>query len=186
EMVHQVASGGWTRIYTYEETSLITASETNNRLTATSAPGDPPGGPYTARYRHDEHGNMTRMPHLPEMTWDTYDRLQSTTRQIVGSGTPETTYYGYDSDGQRIRKITYRQATAGVTPKRKCQRIYLGPFEIYREYDTSGTTVTLERETLHIMMDQRRVLMVETRTVDLDNDPAPAQMIRYQYGNHLG
>ncbi len=187
EMIHQVASGGWTRRYSYRETSLITPSETNNRLSATSMPGDPPAGPYTAGYRHDEHGNMTRMPHLPEMTWDSYDRLQSTTRQVTGSGMPETTYYTYSAQGERTRKITYRQTSGSGTPTRKTERIYLGPFEIYREYDTAGTTVLRERETLHVMIGQRRVLMVETRTVDLNNnDPAPARMIRYQYGNHLG
>lgn len=187
EMVHQVASGGWTRRYSYQEPSLIAASETNNRLSATSVPGDSPAGPYTARYRYDEHGNMTRMPHLPEMTWDTYDRLQSTARQVMGTGTPETTYYTYDAGGQRLRKITYRQHSGSGAPARKCQRIYLGPFEIYREYDAAGTTVVRERETLHVMLDERRVLMVETRTIDLlNNDPAPAQMIRYQYSNNIG
>ncbi len=185
-MVHQVASGGWTRSYTYNETSLITPTEKNNRLSTTSLPGDPPGGPYSAAYRHDAHGNMTRMPHLPEMTWDEYDRLQSTTRQVVGAGVPETTYYNYDANGERLRKVTYWQAGPGNTPGRKCERIYLGPFEIYREYDATGSTVMRERETLNVMVDHRRVLMVETRTVDvLNNDPAPAQMIRYQYGNHL-
>ncbi|MBS1910851.1 MAG: hypothetical protein JST22_02580 [Bacteroidetes bacterium] len=185
-MVHQVASGGWTRSYTYNETSLVTPTEKSNRLSTTSLPGDPPGGPYSATYRYDAHGNMTRMPHLPEMTWDVMDRLQSSTRQVVGAGVPETTYYNYDADGERLRKVTYWQAGAGNTPGRKCERIYLGPFEIYREYDATGTTVMRERETLNVMLDHRRVLMVETRTVDvLNNDPAPAQMIRYQYGNHL-
>ncbi len=187
EMVHQVASGGWTRLYSYQETSRISPAETNNRLSATSLPGDPPGGPYTARYRYDTHGNMTRMPHLPEMTWDAYDRLQSTTRQVMGLGMPETTYYAYDAQGQRLRKITYRQSSGNGTPARKAERIYLGPLEIYREYDVAGTTIMRERETIHVMLDQQRVLMVETRTIDLlNNDPAPAQMIRYQHGNHLG
>lgn len=186
-MAHQVASGGWTRAYAYNEASAITASETSNRLSATSQPGDPPGGPYSSTYRYDAHGNMTRMPHLPEMTWDAHDRLQSTTRQVVGAGVPETTYYTYDAAGQRIRKITYRQAAAG-TPARKNERIYLGAFEIYREYDLAGTTMTLERETLNIADGTQRILMVETRTAEVPpgSDPAPAQMIRYQYSNQLG
>jgi RHS repeat-associated protein len=186
-MVHRVASGGWTRRYAYNEPSQITSTETGNRLSATSMPGDPVGGPYTATYPYDQHGNVTRMPHLPAMTWDAYDRLQSTTRQVVTSGMPETTYYNYDAAGQRVRKITYRQASTGGTPTRKSARIYLGPFEIYREYDPSGSTIMLERETLHVMLDHLRALLVETRTIDVaGTDPAPAQMIRYQYGNHLG
>ena len=36
-----------------------------NRLTSTSAPGDPAGGPFSATYQYDVRGNMTRMPSLP-------------------------------------------------------------------------------------------------------------------------
>jgi RHS repeat-associated protein len=64
------------------------------------------------------------------------------------------------------------------------ERIYLGGFELYREYAGDGQTVTLERETLHIMDDKQRIALVETRTQG--NDPAPPQLIRYQFGNHLG
>ncbi len=37
------------------------------------------------------------------------------------------------------------------------------------------------------MDDEQRIALVETRTVDTTNtDRAPAQLIRYQLGNHLG
>ena len=64
------------------------------------------------------------------------------------------------------------------------ERIYLGGFEIYREYDGTAATVTLERETLHLMDGQQRIALVETRTQG--DDGSPAQLIRYQFGNHLG
>jgi RHS repeat-associated protein len=124
------------------------------------------------------------MPHLPAMNWDSQDRLLSTTRQAVNAGTPELTYYSYDAGGQRIRKVTERQAAAGEVPRRKAERIYLGGIEIYREYAADGVTITLERESLDVLIDQRRLAMVETRTVG--NDPAPAQLVRHQFGNHLG
>ena len=110
--------------------------------------------------------------------------MQATARQVVNSGTPETTYYVYDAGGQRVRKVTERQAAAGATPTRMKERIYLGGFEIYREYDTDGSTVSLERETLHVMDGQQRIALVETRTQG--DDGSPAQLIRYQLGNHLG
>ena len=45
----------------------------------------------------------------------------------------------------------------------------------------------LERETLHVMDDKQRIALAETRTLDTgDSDPAPQQLIRYQFGNHLG
>jgi len=182
-MTHQVASGSWTRHYSYAETSQIAAAETCGRLSSSSMPGDNPLGPYSARYSHDEHGNITRMPHLPALTWYEGDQLQSTMQQVMNAGMPEMTYYIYDSGGQRVRKITTRQAAQGITPTRKLERIYLGPFEIYREYNSTGATAMLERETLHVMDDQFLAALIETRTVG--NDPAPPQLVRYQYSNHL-
>jgi RHS repeat-associated protein len=179
---------GWKRCYQYASDS--------NRLLSTGDPSDPrnPDSPCAVHYaptallpekfEYDAHGNMTRMPHLPRMTWDEHDSLQSTTRQVVNAGMPETTYYAYDGAGQRVRKATAWQAAQGVTPTRKSERIYLGPFEIYREYSVDGTTVSLERETLHVMDDKQRVAIVETRTTGMD-DGLP-QLLRYQYANHLG
>ncbi len=179
KMIHQAANGSWTREYAYEEPSLLEFAKTSNRLSRTSI------GATTEPYSHDAHGNMTAMPHLPLMRWDFKDQLQATSRQVVnGGGTPEITYYVYDASGQRVRKVTERQAPAGQTPTRQKERIYLGGFELYREYAGGGQTVTLARETLHIMDDQQRIALVETRTQG--NDPAPTQLIRYQLGNHLG
>lgn len=174
-MVHQAgANGSWTRRYDYEAT--------NNRLRATSLPGDG-DGVFSVNYAYDVHGNMTRMPHLPLMRWDFRDQLQSTSRQVVNNGgTPETTHYVYDTGGQRVRKVTESQAAAGQTPTRMKECLYLGGFEIYREYENDGNTVKLERETLHIMDDKQRIALVETRT----DTPAPDRLIRYQFGNHLG
>ena len=119
------------------------------------------------------------------MQWDFQDHLQASSRQIVNEGTPEITYYVYDGSGQRVRKVTERQARTGETPTRSNERIYLGGFEVYREYGASGDTITLERQTLHAMDDKQRVAMVETRTQDVEPD-MPAQLIRFQLGNHLG
>ncbi len=184
-LVHQAESGSWTRRYAYAEPSLIEPGQVNNRLSATSLPGDDPLGPFSARYEYDAQGNITAMPHLPVMRWDAHDRLSATAQQVVNNGgTPETTYYVYDSGGERVRKVTERQAAPGQTPTRRAERIYLNGFEIYREYGGDGSTVTLERETLHIMDSAQRVALVETRTAG--SDDAPAQLVRYQMGNHLG
>ncbi len=183
EMIHQgtdPAHPGWTQTYTYNEPSLIEVGKINNRLTSTQI-GSGPTLPYT----HDEHGNMTSMPHLPLMRWDFEDQLQATARTVVSNGgTPETTFYVYDAGGQRVRKVTERQAPEGQIPTRKSERIYLGGFEVYREYEPDGTTTKLERETLHIMDDQKRIALVETRTQGTDG--SLPQLTRYQFGNHLG
>jgi RHS repeat-associated protein len=173
KMLHTAATGGWTRDYKYEQGS--------NRLLSTGNPS----GSHTDRYEHDAHGNINRMPHLPRMEWDFKDQLHATSRQVVNDGgTPETTWYVYDSTGQRVRKVTERHAAAGQTPTRKAERIYLGNFELYREYESNGATLKLERETLHIMDDRQRTALIETRTKG--DDPLPSSLIRFQYSNHLG
>ena len=180
DVVHQVSSGSWTRAYTYGEPSRIDPAQHGNRLSSTGEPGqaaDP-------LYLHDAHGLMLRMPHLPAMTWDAQDRLSSTTRQVVNAGTPETTHYVYAGSGDRIRKVTDKAAGAGQLPTRRSERIALGPIELHRVYNGDGSTVTMERETLHVAFSADRSALIETRTVGLD--PGPAQLVRYQYGNHLG
>jgi RHS repeat-associated protein len=171
----------WKVTYAYQEPSLLEPLlKKSNRLTSTTI-GAGTANPYT----YDAHGNMVSMPHLHLMQWDHRDQLQATARQSVGPGaTPETTYHVYDATGQRVRKVTESYAGPGGKPTRMKERIYLGDFETYREYDATGAGVTLERETLHVSDGSARVALVETRTVG--NDPAPARLTRYQLTNHLG
>ena len=175
---------GWVRDYFYNEPSLLEPSRTSNRLSNTTV-GSQGGQPVTEPCTYDGHGNITKVSHLSLMRWNANDRLQATSRQVLDNGgTPETTWYVYDSGGQRVRKVTERQSAAGQAPRRRKERIYLGGFEIYREYGSNGHTVQLERETLHVMDDGQRLALVETRTKG--TDPAPERLIRYQHGNHLG
>lgn len=166
-------NSGWTRDYAYNEANQLDSGQKSNRLSSTTV------GSSTERYTCDVHGNMVAMPHLPVMRWNYRNQLQASARQSVTAGMPETTYYVYDGSGQRVRKVTER-----TTGTRKNERIYIGDFEIYREYKSDGETVERERETLHIRDDEQRVALVETRTAG--EDPAPAVMVRYQLGNHLG
>ena len=177
-MVHQATGNNWTRNYAYNEPSALEAGKFNNRLSHTQAGG------FTFPYTHDDHGNMTTMPHLTLIQWDYRNQLQATAQQAVASGSPETVYYVYDAAGQRIRKVTERQAADGQTPTRMNDRFYLGGVEIYREFDGTGSNLTLERETFHVMDNKSRVALVETRTQG--QDASPAQLYRYQLDNHLG
>ena len=183
-MAHQAASGGWTRRYAYTETSRIVAGEAGNRLSATSAPGDPAGGPYSAAYAYDPHGNLSQMPHLPTMVWSEDNFLRATARTVSGAASPSTTWYAYAAGGERVRKITETQAPAGGAATRASERIYLGGVELYREFAADGTTPTLMRESFPIIGGERIDARAETRT--LGNDPGPKQQTRYQFTNHLG
>ena len=183
-LVHQAPNGSWTRSYEYNEPSLLEPASRNNRLTRTIV-GASGAQPAIEDYRYDVHGNMTRMSHLPSMEWDFSDQLRSSSRQAAGNGTtPEITYYTYDAGGERIRKVTDWQAGPGLAATRRTERLSLSGFEVYREYDPDGETIVLERQTLHVMDDQQRIALVETRT--LGEDGSPQQLTRYQLGNHLG
>jgi RHS repeat-associated protein len=166
-LIHQVnGTTLWKRRYDYAADS--------NRLLSTSLPSDLDTQPLPVRYLYDEHGSMTQMPHLLEMEWDFKDQLQ---RVDLGGG--GTAYYVYDASGQRVRKVV--EKSVGLTE----ERIYLGGYEIFRRRNGNG--LKLERETLHVMDDQRRIVLVETKTVDVDTPVVSrSALIRYQLDNHLG
>jgi RHS repeat-associated protein len=156
----------WTRHHQYESGS--------NRLASTSLPGDTEGVfPYSAGYVHDDHGNIISMPHLASIEYDHADRMK--TADLGGGG---TAHYVYRADGSRARKVIERIGTKII------ERIYLGAYEVYRERD--HTDLLLERETLHVMDDKRRVAMVETKTVDTAAGPfTPTPRYRFQLDDHI-
>lgn len=176
------ANPGWTRNYAYNEPSLLEPGKQSNRLTSTTI-GATTETYSTAGDGYDAHGNMLHMPQLQIMQWDFQDQLQMTQRQAVNADDGEgmqhqgkRTWYVYDAGGQRVRKVT-ELATGQVQD----ERIYLGGFEIYRRQGVNAVV----RETLHIMDDRQRIALVETRTQG-DEPGMPVQLIRYQFGNHLG
>ncbi len=166
EVIHHAANGGWRRHYDYPESS--------NRLQRTRV------GEHEEHYSYDANGNMDLMPHLPLMGWDFRNRLHVTREQVVNRCEGLRTFYVYDSAGMRVRKVSERPEGS-----RAHERIYLGGFEIYREYGRNR--VKLERETLHVMDDKRRIALVETKTIDIDarHEHLPQVLIRYQFTNHL-
>src|SRR5690606_17059244 len=161
-------AGGWTREYDYDEES--------NRLVGTSVPGHPLAA---ASYAYDDHGSMTAMPHLPVIQWDYADRLRYADK--LGGG---DVYYTYDSARQRVRKVYVHGSTIE-------ERVYLDGYEVYRKH--TGSEIDPEedpeeeRQTLHVMDDQRRVAMVETKTWEDDVEVGtPVSRWLYQLENHLG
>lgn len=170
EMNHSAGIGSWTRDYVYQSG--------NNRLKTTKV-----GGQTYTYPHHPQHGFITAMPHLQVMDWNFKDELQAVAQQRRSDGgTPETTYYVYDSGGQRVRKVTENAANPGVTPTRKSERLYIASTEVYREQ--SGVNAGLERRTLHVMDDARRIAMIETRNAI--NDGSPVRLVRYHLSNYLG
>lgn len=164
------STGSFSRHYLY--------GQGNNHLLDTVFGATPTGNTYT----HDAHGNCTQMPGLSAMGWDVLGRLSHTARQVVSSGLPETTWYQYDLQGNRVRKITTQEISGtwvGTLPTlyRKNCRYYVGDLELYRTY-TSGGAVNKETFSLHISDETGRFALLE-------NDGTTVRT-RYQHTDHLG
>jgi RHS repeat-associated protein len=155
----------WSRAYTPDAGS--------NKLLATSL-----SSATSISYAHDDAGNMKSLGAALSLDWNYRNQVFH-----AGLGGGGDVYFSYNGAGQRVHKVKIQ----GNTIK---ERIYLGAYEIYRERPTTGAA-TLERRTLHVNDDTRRVALVETLTVGTAangqgiND-GPAQLIRYQLDNHLG
>jgi RHS repeat-associated protein len=175
---HAVTGGGYTRVLTY--------NNTNNQLITTQIGANPAIG-----YNYDTHGNMINLPQLPAMGWNFKDQLVSVTQQVVANGgLGRTTYYNYDANGMRIRKVTEGPAAAGNAAPKISERLYIGNFEIYREF--AAAAVTLQRETLHVMDDKSRIAMIDNKTIDTAGAASSDKTVlntyypRFQLGNQLG
>ncbi len=169
QMRHVATGGSWTRDYQYEAPT--------NRLVSTQVGAQAYNYPH-----HPDHGYLMDLPHLTVMDWNFQNELKASSRQSVGSGTPETTWYVYNFEGKRVRKITENEAAEDVTPSRKSERMYLGNAEIYREY--TGANAGLERTSLHVSDDGGRIALTERRNGV--NDGSPVKTIRYQMSNLQG
>ena len=167
---HTAGSGSWTRNFAYGERS--------NRLLYTEL------GDSKFRYEyHERHGFITAMPHLSGIGWDAFERMVSSSRQERSDGgVPETTYYQYDGQGTRIRKITECQTAPGAAPQVKSQRIYLGSYEKY--LCDWGANRGLVRDSVSILDGGHRFVMVERRN-EVDDGTA-RELVRYELVNHLG
>jgi RHS repeat-associated protein len=161
EMIHNAGQGSLTNRWTMD----FTMRASNNQLVSTQVSGN------TTNYNYDLHGNMLNLLQGGfGLGWNYANQLQQ--MDLGGGG---TAYYVYDNSGQRVRKVI---ETRGLTK----ERIYLGGYEVYHEIQ--GNSIQLERQTLHLMDDKKRVAMCETRTQG--TDPGEAFVIRFQYGNLLG
>lgn len=178
QMRHQATGNNWTRDYNY--------NASNNHLISTQI------GAHIYSYpHHPKHGFITAMPHLEDMGWNFKEELARTICQRrTDGGTPETTYYQYDGQGQRVRKITENQADAGQSPAKKDERVYIAGYELYRQY--SGPNAGLERTSLSLMDKDHRFVMIDNETQPGMVLGTPAgrvsstQTVRYQLQNHLG
>jgi RHS repeat-associated protein len=113
------------------------------------------------------------MPHLPLMDWNYKDELVAVSRQQGAN--PEITYYQYDSQGRRLRKVTEYQGS-GPPPGQKDQRIYLEGYEYYENFN-SGEQI----HSLSLKDERQRFVMVEKTNI-----PGHHLLVRYLHDSHQG
>jgi len=183
EMKHTAAggTGNWTRTFEVENTGGGSPVPINSRLHSSSIGSDPTGS--SESYSYDARGNIvggfnhlyTASGTADSLYYNDENRLESLL--VTGS---ITTWYQYDSHGQRVRK-TKTDSGSGYTH----QTLYMGGYEVYRKIVTATGTIELERETLHVMDGETRVAVIDTPTIDTVGT-GEVQTLRYQYSNHLG
>lgn len=161
---HQAPNGNWTRDYQYEAAT--------NRLAETRI-----GGQTYAYQHHLKHGFMTAQPHLSKMDWNFQDRLQATatTIQCNDNADVATTYYVYNSMGQRVRKIN-TDANGNKTD----ERLYLGSLEVYRVH--RGANKGLIRYSVQVSNGPHRILQIDHRNAI--DDGTDVETWRFQLTNH--
>lgn len=170
-----VVGQGWTKDFRHVFDDV--AGDRSNRLAATTVPGDAPGVT-SGTYDYDAYGNMTRMPHLDALVWDTSDRLSEL--DLGGGG---RTYYVYGLGGTRLKKVIERPGGQVL------EWLYLGGVVIHRRRRVNGT-ISFERHTVHVAGDFGQIAQVDIkRQDDLGRDPDNAidvPLIRYVHSDHIG
>lgn len=157
----------WTRQFTYAgDSNRLLLSGTENTMNSSGS---------TQQYTYDDAGNIQHLATADALHWNYKNELSQLQR-----GTTQA-WYQY-SGGERARKLIKKGNILEV-------RYYLGGFEIFRKYKNGK--LELERETLHIMDDTRRIALIDTRTAS--NPPlrggrgvSENMTTRYQLDNHLG
>ncbi|KAF2825673.1 hypothetical protein CC86DRAFT_418118 [Ophiobolus disseminans] len=125
------AVAGWKRTYQCNEPSLLEESHSNNRLSQIQIGG------VTEEYKYDGTLGFFRLG------WDCNNKLRCSARQRVNQGVPETTWYAYDEDGRRVRKVVARTVTDrgnAVRLQKISETIFLDSLEIYHTYKGDGQT----------------------------------------------
>lgn len=168
--LHSAFDNDWARENTYD---------TNSNRIISSRITSPNFATIDYNYTLDaNHGFMASMPHLSNLDWNFLERIASVSSQIVNDGTPETTYYIYDSDGKRVKKITENASINGTSSK-KSERIYIGVVEIYKEFESNDDK--LIRNTYKVKDAHGVVAIVENRS--FGEDEFEQSLTRYQYAN---
>lgn len=177
---------GWKRTYHYTEKSALDPNKTSNRLSGTELGG------LTEKYGYEGNagrlGCMTSMTGYYHLGWDINNKLRCTSRQKVNEGTPQTTWYIYNEEGERVRKVTdHEMANVEPTARKLKETIFLKSTEVFHTYSSDGQTLRTTTNTSILSggptQDQQPVASIENHT---PTPGAPTEkLIRYHVSTNL-
>jgi RHS repeat-associated protein len=185
-------SGNMYRLGHYNNTSSLAFSrdirvdQYTNRAVLVDDPNNPP---VITNY-FDVNGNQIVLEHLKEISYNYRDNISKAVVIKRTGGTDDAEYYVYDSQGNRVRKVSEKVINTTTGAVEVEDKIYLGGVEIKRIRQQSS--LILQRSTLHIMDDRSRIAISHNWPTDtLNRETTGAADLNknktsYQYGNHLG
>ncbi|KAJ5666840.1 hypothetical protein N7462_011249 [Penicillium macrosclerotiorum] len=186
EALNQPSIAGWSRRYEYNEPSLLQPGVMGNRLTQTSTGH----GQYEVygygSSRAGRRGCITTMAGYSNLTWDYKDQLRSTAQQITKSedGQPERTWYVYNLEGMRVRKVTERgiSSKADPRPPKLKETLYLAGVEVYHKFAGDGMRVI--KKTISTTIDCGAAKLVREQKL-IGISTSTSKLLRYQTGENL-
>ncbi|KAJ2899080.1 SpvB-domain-containing protein [Zalerion maritima] len=185
---------GWTRTYQYAEPSQIEPDKHSNRLSSTSVGGVASLFSYAGA--EGVAGLPTSTSEFSLLRWNLQSHLGASSKQAVSNGgTPETTYYRYDSNNRRVRKVTESYAAPGEKPVRSKDHMYMNGanIEVFRKHGGTKDAPASERWSWHVKDGQSDVLLVEaSKQLDegggagSENAAFEGVVSRYIVSDHIG
>ncbi|HMQ52011.1 MAG TPA: SpvB/TcaC N-terminal domain-containing protein [Anaerolineae bacterium] len=180
EMRHTAAQSArsWTRTLVPAETSNRAVPQ--EMLQAGASPDD----------FYDANGNLVELEHLREIRWNYRDNIAAVDLIQRANAPPDSECYVYDGAGNRVRKVAERYLNQGAVLEIE-DKLYLGDLEIKRlkRKTNQGVTTILERQTLYVTDDKRRIALAHHWTKDdrqQETDQVGKRRLHYQLSNHLG
>ncbi|MEB3359019.1 MAG: SpvB/TcaC N-terminal domain-containing protein [Synechococcales bacterium] len=180
------ALAAYTRRFTYDDASNLTQivhTAVHRRFTRNIAIAEASnrGGLEAARIgqSYDANGNVTRLPHLPELTWNSLNQLAQVEVVRRNDAPDDREYYNYDASGQRVRKVFERRVNGARVIE---ETLYFGDFEVHRV--RRNEQVQEAYTTVQVSDGQSRVASLHRWTQRPESRNIPARQTRYQLGNH--
>ncbi|HBC91567.1 MAG TPA: hypothetical protein DCZ10_01325, partial [Pelotomaculum sp.] len=168
---HMAASAAWTR--------EAAAAPDSNRLISVEG----------KKVDYDAAGNMLNLGFMRDVQWNYRNNISRADIILRPDENPDSDFYVYGSDGNRIRKVSERYLGNGVTEIE--EKIYLGDFELKRvsRKTEAGVSTIFKRQSTHVTDDRKRIATTHYWLQDdfkRETDTPGERKFRYQYDNNLG